>query len=149
MGIGDLGCNTSNGDHVWDWIVGENTRACRACGRTERTMPTGGKLRYTKSELDGAIAAYAKVRNEEMMFLAGRVCALSDALRDLLPYAKTRVPNPINVGEENVISKAERLLGEDLKQCDCCGEMKPDVTSSYVSYAGDTSACEDCRNTQP
>lgn len=35
-----------------------------------------------------------------------------EALRDLLPYAETCCPNPTNVGEENVIAKAKRLLGE-------------------------------------
>lgn len=35
---------------------------------------------------------------------------LVGALRDLLPYARAAVPNPIDVGEENVISKAERVL---------------------------------------
>jgi hypothetical protein len=36
--------------------------------------------------------------------------------------------------------------GAELKECDCCGEMKPDVTTSFISYAGDTSACEQCRD---
>lgn len=34
----------------------------------------------------------------------------------------------------------------ELKQCDCCGEMKHGVKSVNVSYAGDTNACEACRN---
>lgn len=33
-----------------------------------------------------------------------------------------------------------------LRECDCCGEMKPDVVSVYVSYVGDTNACEKCRS---
>lgn len=44
--------------------------------------------------------------------LEERVGTLESALRDLLPYAETCCPNPINVGEENVIAKAKRLLGE-------------------------------------
>ena len=41
---------------------------------------------------------------------------LRDTLRDLLPYAETCVPNPISVGEENVIAKAKRLLGETVNR---------------------------------
>jgi hypothetical protein len=35
---------------------------------------------------------------------------------------------------------------EPLKECDCCGKMKPDVESVFIAHAGDTSACADCRN---
>ena len=44
------------------------------------------------------------------------------------------------------ITCRECLINDALRECDCCGEMKPDVKSVHVSYAGDTSACEDCRN---
>lgn len=52
------------------------------------------------------------------------------------------------------IDRAERELRESFdeqarrwKQCDVCGEMKPNVKLIHVYHAGDTSACEDCRNT--
>ena len=32
----------------------------------------------------------------------------------------------------------------ELQQCDCCGEMKPNVRHVYVAMAGDTNVCEDC-----
>jgi hypothetical protein len=35
---------------------------------------------------------------------------------------------------------------DDLKECDCCGKMKPDVRTSYIPHAGDTSACAECRS---
>ena len=34
---------------------------------------------------------------------------------------------------------------EELKCCDCCGQMKPNVTFSTSYATGDTYACEDCR----
>lgn len=34
---------------------------------------------------------------------------------------------------------------DGIKECDCCGQMKPDVKSIHVSYVGDTSACGKCR----
>ena len=34
---------------------------------------------------------------------------------------------------------------DDLKECDCCGKMKPDVRASFLPHAGDTNACAQCR----
>jgi hypothetical protein len=43
-------------------------------------------------------------------------------------------------------SFSEAAMSEDdLKECDCCGEMKPDVRASFIPHAGDTSACAECR----
>ena len=60
---------------------------------------------------------------------ASEIEELRDALSDLLPYAKTCVPNPISVGEENVIAKAERLIGdaprEELPNCVWRGAATP------------------------
>lgn len=38
--------------------------------------------------------------------------------------------------------------GVALKQCDVCQEMKWDVENVHVSYAGDTSACGDCSESE-
>jgi hypothetical protein len=58
--------------------------------------------------------------------------ALREALRDLLPYARTCVPHPINVGEINVIEKAERLLGG---RCADCGGFTDEHVSNYYCPA--------------
>ena len=34
----------------------------------------------------------------------------------------------------------------DTRECDCCGQMKPGVTTVHIPCVGDTSACADCRN---
>jgi hypothetical protein len=39
-----------------------------------------------------------------------------------------------------------RRAAGDLRECDCCGEMKEGVRNVYLPHVGDTSACEDCRN---
>lgn len=36
--------------------------------------------------------------------------------------------------------------GVSLKQCDVCGEMKWNVELIHIYHAGDTSACEQCRD---
>jgi hypothetical protein len=38
---------------------------------------------------------------------------------------------------------------DDLKECDCCGEMKSDVRTSFIPHVGDTSACAQCRGKDP
>jgi hypothetical protein len=58
--------------------------------------------------------AYATSRDDlESLYVdaVAEIEGLRGALSDLLPYAETCVPNPVSVGEENVISKAKRLLG--------------------------------------
>lgn len=37
---------------------------------------------------------------------------------------------------------------EDLRECDCCGKMKPDVERCWA-YGIETFACEECRNVGP
>ena len=32
----------------------------------------------------------------------------------------------------------------NLRECDCCGEMKPDTRAVYIPTVGDTVFCEDC-----
>lgn len=43
---------------------------------------------------------------------SGDVVELVGAIKDLLPYAETCVPNPCNVGEENVVERAKRLIAK-------------------------------------
>ena len=35
-----------------------------------------------------------------------------------------------------------------LRQCDCCGKMKSNCANT-MAYGIDTTACEDCRNSNP
>ena len=44
-----------------------------------------------------------------------RIATLEKALGDLLPYAKATVPHPRDVGERNVIGRAEDLLAKPEK----------------------------------
>lgn len=52
---------------------------------------------------------------------------------------------------ENARAKADgrrapypRVNEDELRECDCCGEMKRNTHTVRVPYAGDTVACEDC-----
>lgn len=55
-------------------------------------------------------------------------------------------------GQEILALRAEVQRLRDLlfacgmRECDCCGKIKPDVRMVSLPHVGDTNACEDCRN---
>lgn len=53
-----------------------------------------------------------------------------------------------NAGVKNAeaFSWSRVVTYRELDECDCCGQMKPEVALVHIAYAGDTSACTDCRN---
>lgn len=71
----------------------------------------------------------------------------ADAARALRFARKQDAESVINeIGWTEAFASEHVWSGDGLRQCDCCGRMKADVKSVHVSYAGDTNACEDCRN---
>ena len=59
------------------------------------------------------------------------------------PRRKRRPGRPRK--EKKALAPMIKKTAERYKECDCCGEMRPDVQSVFIGYLGDTNACRECR----
>jgi hypothetical protein len=49
------------------------------------------------------------------------------------------------IDREAAEATAQEAESPDLKECDCCGQRKPDVELIWCDSVGDTYACPKCR----
>ena len=92
--------------------------------------------------------AYVTAREVKLATVPARIIPKGTKLSDVYngaPGADTLYAIAHHDGRRDKIVLRRDEIELATRECDVCGKMKPDVKSVLVSYAGETSACDDCR----